>query len=247
MERKGRIKIREQMTLYYHGSNAASLVGFFDKEEPGLKPLKTLLEAGKPPFCGELNLPSKQWISAVEKDCIGGAMRYTLATFGRGYGWTPERSREERERERKKLIRNISHRNIDPELREFAQKHYDHFVHVELLREKYWKQLSEEERAAVKEPFPVVYQIEYYGKADYRHSDIPGECTIDEKIIPLNKITLFVPQSRCNRTKERWLRVEKNPRVLSFEKLRSIIDSITAGRNREDAERNLERLLEYKA
>ena len=238
------------MTTYFHGSNSASLVGILNKEKPGLRPLGVLLSEGKAPFCGEYNLVgnkesySKDGIAAVEKDCIASALRYATATFGRGYGWNPDQSKKFIEKEREELVKK--RKNLPPDLQQWFDKVYDYNVHIELLREKQWKQLSEEEKILVQNPFPILYGIIHEiheGQVRYHHSDISGDCSIHRDLIPLRDIWIFTPYQQIERVSKKWFEVDDNPKVLPFTFLQNFIQEIEAERNKQDARRELEELL----
>ena len=233
------------MTVYYHGSNAASFPGVFDKHNAGLRSLEVLFRERNPPFSGELCV-GRKGISVVEKDCIAGAMRYVSGTFGGTYGWNPQQSQEQMEKKRKRVVCATKDMRSSMKEREWIERDYDLFVHIEQLREKRWQQLSEEDRELVQNPFPVLYAIQYKERVEYHKTDVPGDMVIEEERIPLQQITLFVPRDATERTKRRWEKVDENPRVLAFDWLTSIVNSIKYPRNKEDAERHLERLLGYK-
>lgn len=189
---------------FLHGSGSASLP--FVAEE-GLKPKGQLIKEGKVPFLGEISNGS-----------IGINMEHISTTdarsprWSRSYSnvgtrtWSVEKSKEDMNehemrlsalrlelRESKLTVQAINARN------KFIRI-YEQALEIERARQERWELLSEEQKKAIREPFPVMYLIKYYGKTSIAFSDskeylIPGA-------VPQKDIIAFVPKDKLETAKK---------------------------------------------
>lgn len=107
-------------------------------------------------------------------------------------------------------------------------KIYENKIATEKLRQKYWESLSEAERLAIEEPFPVQYLIEYDGIPDVPVSDIHGEFIISATIEPADLVA-FVPKDKVDLARQL---TKGKIRVMAVEEMDAYISSLASTHNR---------------
>jgi hypothetical protein len=173
-----------------HGANSASLKGVL--EHDGLVPTGELIDAGSPPFSGELEAGiSKKGVNrdAVSVSIANGKGVVLDIDYARGTGaakgvntagWTPSRGQSKVSKlhdQIGKLRQRLGDSAV--EFREILERKLstaEKQLEIENMRLDNWDNLGPAEQLMVSDPFPVVYRIK-------RELDLHGTPMDDRKFI----------------------------------------------------------------
>ena len=227
---------------YCHGSSSASLISFFEWNNPGLKPTGTLLQEDKVPYGGELFWGIGQQginqhsVSVYDWRRLEHALDYVYQTVRNA--WNPESSSQKINRSIK-LIQKCDLELTDPTLEDYLKQHIsakkssaENSIKIEELRLQRWPSLDQWQKDLVLNPYAVLFGINYDGQVNYSGGEL-CEFTIPGTV-GLECLTLFVPISKVNSVQELAADFGKSVRILSLESL-----------NSEDLSQNAQSALSY--
>jgi hypothetical protein len=218
---------------YYHGSSSASLVGVLNKENPGLKPVQTILDSGDVPYCGELwqgvsKDVNVRNISVVSEAGIEHAIRYANKSQK---SWTPEFGREEIDSlrsyivDRKKVVSDIERNGGEDWLKSYYLENEifpaEFNVNLHKLRLEKWKDLSSIQKAMVVNPFGVLYGIDYSGQITPSSSQIGLEVGIPE-CVALEDLAIYVADDKRSFVESLTFGLNEKPNVCCFGDLKDV-------------------------
>ncbi|MBT3835822.1 hypothetical protein HOD05_02815 [Candidatus Woesearchaeota archaeon] len=223
--------VEARKITYYHGSGSASLVGVLSNNFPGLMPIATLFREGGVSYGGEGNVA--QVIENVDSfiSTVTGGHLYVAIDYATKEGtrsWTPEIGKKNLN-----IIRQLLKLKENP-LRKLGKV----FFKVENRRIRLWKQLSDEERDLIQNPFPIIYRFNEDGEFHNNLYFQSGREVCVTKTIGVDDLNIHVPLSQIDRVERMARSKGHSPKILDFSEL-VMIDSLF-----EDHKRSLEKLLQ---